>query len=500
MTLTSSPPVFEFNALANQYMFWEMGSPPVCYVSADHCKMPAVQSELQRALAKIPGLITEIVRFDEIAQHRQKNRVHVETAENLQPEVIELFTETAAMHASDMHFVVDTTRTTIYQRIHGDLSVVANRSVDEGMSLLRCMVNSMSDSGAREFMENEMQDARIENKYLHKANLYAARYAHIPTENGVYAVVRLIKDERDDIPSLETLGFNPEHITLIRRMLRSPYGFIILSGPTGSGKSTTLRTLAEMYTVFTHGLKRLLAIEDPPEGKLPGIQIPIFADKTDPAAVKQAWTRTIAASLRLDPDALIVGEMRDKDSVKTAISGAETGHLLMATLHSNDAPSSISRMVDTLDVPLALITDPQLIVGLIAQRLVPLLCPKCKQTYEEVKENLEADELQLIATYCDKEKIRFRNHNGCNNCHYGTVGRRVIVEVIRPDAQFMHLYRHEGKLVARNYWVNKMGGITRGMHLQQYLNRGEVDPLEGDRINPLDEDTLLALDITSLSA
>ncbi|MBS0057706.1 MULTISPECIES: ATPase, T2SS/T4P/T4SS family [Yersinia] len=462
--------------------------------------MPAVQSELQRALSHIPEMITEMVRFDAISQHRQKNRVRVDTAENLQPEVIDLYTQTAALGASDMHFLIDTDGTTIYQRIHGDLSVVANKTTDEGMTLLRCMVNTMSDSGAREFMENEIQDARIENKYLHKAELYAARYAHIPTENGVYAVVRLIKDERDDIPSLENLGFNPEHITLIRRMLRSPYGFIILSGPTGSGKSTTLRTLAEMYTVFTHGLKRLLAIEDPPEGKLPGIQIPIHADKSDPVAVAQAWTRTIAASLRLDPDALIVGEMRDKDSVKTAIAGAETGHLLMATLHANDAPSSISRMVDTLDVPLALITDPQLIVGLIAQRLVPLLCPECKQTYEQVKDSLEPDELQLIATYCDKEKVRFRYHKGCKNCHHGTVGRRVIVEVIRPDAQFMHLFRHEGKLVARNYWVNKMGGITRGMHLQQYLNRGEVDPLEGDRINPLDEDTLLALDTTPLSA
>ncbi|WP_387691570.1 GspE/PulE family protein [Photorhabdus sp. RM71S] len=495
VTSTSTQvPSFEFNAFAAEYLYWKPGPPPVCYVSIDHCKLPVVQSELQRAMTNISGLKVEQVSFDTVSRYCQKTKPTDDKAENLQPEVIELFKQAGSGGASDIHFLVGNDGiSTIMRRIHGDLNIISSKTKEEGMVLLRCMVNSMSDSGATQFMENQIQDARIGNKYLRQAGLYAARYAHIPTELGVYAVVRLIKDEGNKITSLEELGFLAQQIMQIRRMLRTPHGFIILSGPTGSGKSTTLRTLADMYTRFTRGLKRLLAIEDPPEGKLPGIQIPIKADKGDPNAVFQAWNRTISAALRLDPDALIVGEMRDKESVKTAIAGAETGHVLMSTLHANDAISIISRMVDTLDVPLPLITDPQLIVGLIAQRLVPLLCPKCKQTYEDVKDHLEDDELELLNTFCDTEKVRFRNHNGCQHCHHGSVGRRVIVEVIRPDAQFMKLYRTEGKLAARDYWVNQMNGITRGMHLQQYLNHGEVDPLEADLISPLDEDKLLTL-------
>lgn len=492
---TSEPAAsFEFNAYADDYLYWQPGNPPVCYVSSDHSTLAVVQSELQRAMASLPNLAVELVSFDAISRYRRENKPRDDSAENLQADVIALFRRAAAIGASDIHFLVGKDGIThIQQRIHGDITGLATKTQEEGMALLRCMVNTMSDAGVTQFMENEIQDARISNTYLRQAGLYAARYAHIPTENGVYAVVRLIKDDGDALASLDELGFLGQHIALIRRMLRSPYGFIILSGPTGSGKSTTLRTLAAMYTRFTHDLKRLLSIEDPPEGKLPGIQIPIKADKGDPQAVLQAWSRTVSAALRLDPDALIVGEMRDKDSVKTAIFGAETGHVLFSTLHANDAVSIISRMVDTLDVPLLQITDPQLIVGLISQRLVPLLCPECRQTYDQVKHRLEDDEIALLNTYCDVETVRFRHHAGCAHCHHGSVGRGGIVEVIRPDARFMQLYRTEGKLAARDYWVNQMNGMTRGQHLQLYLQRGEVDPLEADRISPLDEDQLLAL-------
>jgi type II secretory ATPase GspE/PulE/Tfp pilus assembly ATPase PilB-like protein len=139
------------------------------------------------------------------------------------------------------------------------------------------------------------------------------------------------------------------------------------------------------------------------------------------------------------------------------------------------------------------VADPQVMIGLIAQRLVQLLCPHCKQPWEQVKAKLDKDKLTLLTQFCEVEELCFRNHDGCEQCYKGVTGRTVIAEVIRPDARFMELFRHNGKIAARAYWVNELGGITRGQHLMRYLNAGLVDPIDADYISPLDEDSLTLL-------
>jgi type II secretory ATPase GspE/PulE/Tfp pilus assembly ATPase PilB-like protein len=164
----------------------------------------------------------------------------------------------------------------------------------------------------------------------------------------------------------------------------------------------------------------------------------------------------------------------------------------MSTLHANDSPGIIDRLTDTLDIPPGMVMDPQVVIGLIAQRLVQTLCPACRKGWDDVRETLTEDDRELVETYCDTATVAFRNHAGCKapGCWHGITGRKVIAEVIRPDARFMQLYREQGKFAARSYWVHHMDGITRGAHLMRYIAAGEVDPIDADKLSPLDEDTL----------
>ncbi|MEI2684488.1 GspE/PulE family protein [Erwinia aphidicola] len=405
-------------------------------------------------------------------------------------------------HASDIHILIGADNiTAVVFRIHGDLELQAELDVEEGMNLASTIVMSMCDVAPQQFSETDEQDGRLRNEFVKALGLYAARYSAVPTESGLYVVLRVILDESDDIPTLDVLGYLPEQQKLIRRMLQRPEGIIITAGPTGSGKSKTMRTFCHMYVELTRGKRRLVTVEDPVEGKVKGaVQTTILADRNDPDSVTRAWQRRLSAFKRLDPDAEVVGEIRDGWSARACVSEGKSGSLVMSTLHANDAPGIIDRLTDTLDIPPGMVMDPQVVIGLIAQRLVQTLCPACKKGWADVRDTLTDDERELVGTHCDTATVAFRNHAGCTapGCWHGITGRRVIAEVIRPDARFMQLYREQGKLAARSYWVHHMGGITRGAHLMRYINAGEADPIDADKLSPLDEDTLNLLPPESL--
>lgn len=249
-----------------------------------------------------------------------------------------------------------------------------------------------------------------------------------------------------------------------------------------------------MYLELTHYQKRLLTTEDPVEGKIKGaVQRSIVADKSDPEAVARAWVAAITSALRLDPDALLIGELRDSDSARAGIIAALTGHIVTGTTHTPDAIRILDRLIETFGVNPSLVADPQLLIGLISQRLVARLCPDCKQPYAAIQARLHEDDRALLAEHATPETLYFRHPEGCDHCYKGVIGRIAIVEVIRPDALFMEKYLTQGKLKTRSHWVHRMGGITRRRHLQGYLATSEVDPLEAHLICPLDEDERLLL-------
>ncbi|EAO0165681.1 pilus assembly protein [Salmonella enterica] len=427
-----------------------------------------------------------------------------------QAEVLGYFQTARQTGSSDIHVTTSPGLTRIEMRIHGDLVTVAELAEQDGEALAATIILSMCDVTEVQFFPMRKQDGRVAAKFLKKVGLFGARYSHTPTADGLHFVMRTINDDGDRVPSLVQLGFLPAQITLIQRILRLPEGMVILSGPTGSGKSTTLRSFSRIWLERTGFLKRLLTVEDPPEGRIAGaIQTPIICDKADEAEVRRAWERAISSALRLDPDAIMPGELRDLISILAGIFAAQTGHLVMSTLHTNSALSIPERMI-TMGVEAGLILDAQLMVGLISQRLVKTLCPHCKVPWVQKVTSLSDEQRTYLEKYCHEpglcrpEDLYFRYPEGCEHCRksvvlngrtvatvgHGVTGRSVVAEVIRPDARLFHLLKTEGKEVARRYWMES-GGITRRTHLLHRLGAGLVDPLEADETIPLDEDDVL---------
>ncbi|KTR88285.1 GspE/PulE family protein [Pantoea dispersa] len=474
------------------------------YVSTEHRASPAVQSEIARAMRLRPTLTLKPVHLSELRllQLGRSGQASGSAWSFEQQQVVKFMKRAGEKLASDIHFIIGAGNiTSVVFRIHGDLELEAELDVKEGMSLASTIVMSMCDVAPQAFSESDEQDGRLRNEFVEALGLYAARYSAVPTESGLYVVLRVIRDESDHMPTLDSLGYLPEQQRDIRRMLQRPEGIVITAGPTGSGKSTTMRTFCQMYIKLTDGRRRLVTVEDPVEGLVPkAVQTTILADRNNPESVTRAWQKRLSAFKRLDPDAIVVGEIRDGWSAGACFSEGKSGSLVLSTLHANDATGIVDRLTDTLDIPPGMVMDSQVVIGLIAQRLVQTLCPSCKKGWSDVRDSLADDDRRLIEQYCDTQKVSFRNHAGCSapGCWHGITGRRVIAEVIRPDASFMQFFRYLGKLVARSYWVHHMGGITRGMHLMRYINAGEVDPLDADKFSPLDEDDINLLSPESL--
>ena len=464
-------------------------------ISENHRSHPRVQSFYKRVVEQ-EGREPDFVPLPELKQRLDSGSADITKSQN-QQKVIELFRQARDVGASDIHLRIGESGVTrVLMRIHGELTHIDSLEEKEGKELASTIVLSMCDQAEKQFNEHRQQDGRLASRFLDGLQLFGARYAHIPAVFGLFVVMRLIPDDGHAPPTADELGYLPEQQRLIASMLSQPQGQIILSGPTGSGKSTTLRSFSARYMEITHDTRCVVTFEDPPEGKIPGaVQTAIVADRSSPEAVSEAWVSAMRAGLRLDPDCLLVGEVRCDNSARTATAAAHTGHLVLTTVHAND-PFNILERLATFGVDPDLIADPQLMTGLISQRLVQRLCPACALTLDEVADSLTEDERALVAR-CDREAVRFRHPEGCPQCRQsirnrfvscGVKGRTVIAEVVQPDAHLLTIYREQGRLTARRYWHRELGGITRLQHLMQLINAGEVDPRMGNSVCPLNED------------
>jgi type II secretory ATPase GspE/PulE/Tfp pilus assembly ATPase PilB-like protein len=466
---------------------------PSLFISENDRYDVQIQAFVRTITDKKPDAFIKFLPLDEIRALNKGDKIVTDLQlTGPQKKVVELFKLAVQRKASDIHIAIgEEGLAFISLRIHGSLIRVDTIPEEDGITLASTIILSMCDVTESQFNSRRPQDGRIESKYLEGLNLFGARYSHTPTVHGIHAVMRLIPDDSENPPTLSKLGFLPEQQKLLEKMLVTPEGMVILSGPTGSGKSATLRTMANMYLTFHDYALNLVTYEDPPEGRIKGaIQCPIVANKNNPDDVLRAWRLYLANTLRIDPDAILVGEMRDPFSAQACVTNAMTGHLVMSTTHAND-PFNILERLMTLDIRPELLTDPQLFIGLVSQRLVPVLCEHCRLSWNDVVNDLSDIQQQLISETCDTGTTRFRNQTGCNCCEEGIIGRQVVAEVIHPDAQFMLNFRERGKLTAREYWIKKMGGITRNAHVLKLVNQGLVDPRAAQRICPLDEDRRL---------
>ncbi|EAM2983638.1 pilus assembly protein [Salmonella enterica] len=486
----------------------------------------AIQQRVMQLLEENPAASMRMVSRSELLRCRDLASRQTEQGEQglrlqdikkdvsrRQGDVLNYFMVAKDIGASDIHCTTHPGLTRIEMRVHGELETISELAEEDGNAQAATIILSMCDVTEPQFFAGRKQDGRVAAKFLRKVGLFGARYSHTPTADGLHYVMRVIPDDGDVVPTLEKLGYLPEQIRLIQRILRIPEGMVILSGPTGSGKSTTLRACSDLYLKRTRYKKRLLTVEDPPEGRIVGaIQTPILCDKADEAEVRRAWERALSSALRLDPDAILPGELRDLISILAGIFAAQTGHLVFTTLHANSAFSIPERMI-TMGANAGLVADAQLLIGLISQRLVQVLCPDCRIPWSVKKEQLTTEEREYLGKYCTvegvcrPENLHFRNEDGCPSCRKavtingrqvatvgkGVGGRSVVAEVVRPDTTLFRLLIQEGKEAAKAYWLSELGGITRRTHLLHKLNDGLVDPLDADLVVPLDEDEVMLI-------
>ena len=469
-------------------------------VSKDHAWQPHVRSAVQRLKMshKDRNLGVRHVGMDEIAK-RLSDGVgdHSEQAAKIDMSAMQLyaaslFTLAVRAKASDIHIRVNQRGPCqVLFRIHNDLTVVQQHLHDYGHALCSAIYHAMADVSDATFDPMTRQDARIGQKGKLPQGLDGIRVATTPTVAGFVMVLRLLYDAAGASNDLRELGYSGNQASRIAFLKRRPTGLNLIAGPTGSGKSTTLqRTLASLIQE-TAGTRHVITVEDPPEYPIPGaVQTPVTNAQTEDARAL-AFQQAIKGAMRVDPDVIMIGEIRDAPSAKLAFQAAMTGHQVWSTVHANGAFHTIDRLVD-LGVPLALMTDPEILSGMICQRLLKTLC-RCKRPfksmfeyYRETREDFDQD-LRRLSSVLDVEDV-FVQGPGCDQCNKkGVLGRTVVSEVVVTDITMMDLI-HSGKIGdAIAHWKNEHNGITMVEHAILKAQKGIVDPLLSEAIvGPLD--------------
>jgi general secretion pathway protein E len=399
-----------------------------------------------------------------------------------QQEVTSLMGRAHKAGASDIHFVVGHKITRTFFRVHGLLTAAGEEPSSKGIELCSALYNSMCDVAKEHYQPEITQDARVSRKYVDELGLFGARVSTRPLVDGPLMVLRLLSDDKSK-QTMEDLGFLPVQIAQIKRLCRLPYGVNFITGPTGSGKSKTLQVSINLLAKETRGTRHILTVEDPPEYPLLANQSPKGSDET--------WEQAIANSLRLDPDILMYGEVRDLASCIAAFSGGLTGHLVLSTLHTNNAVASLQRLID-MGMDISLVTDPALLTGVVNQSLLPVLCQHCRKPATDHLHDLEPELVTRLQILTKLEDV-FLLGDGCQHCRMlGVTTRTVVAEVLVSTHGFMKIFREKGAGEARNYWVNQMGGITKTAHTLEKVRSGLIDPRMAETIvGPLDFDSYI---------
>ncbi len=381
----------------------------------------ADEPEVQVAASKpevAPVIAPKVKVFMGSAQETNK-KIEAELAgatANSVVSLVHLFIEHAYnMQASDIHFDPQTDKLRVRVRVDGVLQ--DSHSIPKSMHT--AIVSRIKIlAGLRTDEHQAAQDGRF--RYTTPENMdIDVRVSIAPTYHGENAVLRLLADQREQF-SLASLGFTPENIEKIERAIHKPYGMILATGPTGSGKTTTLYTILKILNTPDVSI---VTIEDPVEYAIDGIeQIPVN-DRTN-----LSFSSGLRSILRQDPNVIMVGEIRDKETAGLSVNTALTGHLLLSTLHTNDAATTLPRLLDLKVEPYLIASTVNVAIG---QRLVRKVCEHCKEDYTPSKAELKSIAHLMPA---DLEKRRkFYRGKGCNDCnetgYSGRVGIHEVMEI-----------------------------------------------------------------------
>lgn len=416
--------------------------------------------------------IGDIAKAYEIAENRNG---FDETQTRL--DLKELIDTAAKARATDIRIRARAHDADIYFRING--SMVKHKELSAALGEALCVVAFNVGEGDASYSQYNYQATRITRKGFDLPDsVDALRLQYSPLENGGrLCAIRLLFHVLDAEVRIESLGYTAEQEAMLAAIRQQPTGVILVVGPTGSGKSTTLYATLETLYRETRGELNMISIEDPIERHITGVtQIPVSNVNTEEERQSQ-FHKAIISALRSDPDGVMIGEIRDGESARLAFQATMTGHFVYSTLHANDAMAALPRLRE-IGVPPYLLFDSRNIIGVIAQRLVRLLCPYCKIPLlgalrrKEVRPAL----FNRASEVLDLRQVRlFHRGRGCPWCqNSGYIGQTVIGEVIRPSDQFMNLLADNRNNDARQLWLAK-GGQTMAMHARNLLLDGCID-------------------------
>lgn len=380
---------------------------------------------------------SEIVSTVEDVKEEEAKEEFVESEEAPAVKLAKTLVENGIVqNASDIHIEPTYQGVNVRYRVDGVLRKVTSYP----KSMHASVISRIKIMSGLDIAEKRVpQDGKFFMKYLNEQ--YDFRVSTMPTIYGEKAVLRILKVSSSE-RKVADLGFSDYNLQRFKTLINYPYGIILLTGPTGSGKSTTLVAAINEIKDVT---KNIITIEDPVEYNIEGVnqcQVNVEAGLTYP--------RFLRSVLRQDPDIIMIGEIRDRETAQLAVEASMTGHLVFSTLHTNDAPSAISRLIN-------LGIDPHMLgvalLGVVGQRLVRKLCNDCK-----VETKISEDVLGVAKTlYPDIKHVMYQAV-GCKNCNEGYKGRTAINEVMMITSRLRELiYRG-----ASDYELREMA-VREGM-------------------------------------
>lgn len=323
-----------------------------------------------------------------------------------------ILSEAVRLRASDIHIEPYHKELKIRYRVDG----VLYNSLTPSRNLHSAIVSRIKVMAKMNIAEKRLpQDGRIRLRVAERD--FDIRVSTLPTSFGERVVLRLL-DKTSVLLGLEEVGLLPEQMELFERLISAPNGIILVTGPTGSGKTTTL--YAALNRINSPD-KNIITIEDPVEYQLPGIgQIQVNSK------IGLTFARGLRSIVRQDPDVILVGEIRDTETAEISIHAALTGHLVFSTLHTNDAAGAITRLIDMGVEPFLVSSS---VNAILAQRLVRVICPKCKEGYRP-----NARTIRELGISQDEEDIVLYRGRGCDSClQTGFRGRTGIFEFLVMD-------------------------------------------------------------------
>lgn len=419
--------------------------------------------------------------YDQLKNLQSKEAKVVVNESELYDSLNELFARAVEMNASDIHFEAFEAKTDIKMRVNGILVKVLEYAQEYSHELARILYNVLAAEGSKDiqFDETKMQSAIVEKNILGKP--YRIRVQTAPRYPFGYSIaLRMLPLDTKSSASIEGLGYTHVQMKTLSKAGMRPTGALIFAGTTGSGKSTTLSTLIADKIRKTKGTRKVITIENPPEYVINGALQVNINDSSDTAT--HTFADAIKVAMRMDPDILMIGEVRDPKTAKLLQDSVQSGHQVFTTVHAQSAMGIFERLVG-LGFDRAVLTSPGFLSLLVYQVLAPINCPHCCIPFEKYiqreLDELESELIERVVMAVGKDntsKVKFRNEDGCDRCQKtGFLGRKVIAEMIEPDDELAQFIRNEDYSAAKKHW-EASGGVPLYNNVMDNILTGELDP------------------------